>query len=116
MAQGQTTDEARLKRERNREKREIAQAKADLAEVMSLPAGRRFMYHLLFDTCGLNDIYVAQDSGIYKHEGRRSVGGKLVLALQTEHAEAYILMITERMHALRYQSQIREEPKDEEMP
>lgn len=111
MAKGQTVDQGRLGKEENRRKREEQQAKADVTTVMALAAGRRFMYRLIFETCGLQDVYLAQDSGIYKHEGKRGVGVALALDLQVNHTEAYIQMISERMKDLKYNSQVREEPK-----
>jgi len=110
VAQGQTTDRERQNRERNREKREAFQAKTDLAEVMALPAGRRFMYRLIYDTCELQSVYLAQDSGIYKHEGKRGVGAALAMELQTSHPEAFIQMITDRMQALKYTAVREPEP------
>jgi hypothetical protein len=111
MAHGQTTDQARLSKEKNREARAAIQAREDLASVMSTPAGRRVMYRLIYDKCGLQDVYLAQDSGIYKHEGQRKIGADMAFELQQNHTESYILMITERMRDLKYNSQIRDEPK-----
>jgi hypothetical protein len=110
MSRGQTTDQRRLDKERNKEKRESLLSVQDMAEVMALPAGRRFLYRLIYGRCELQSVYLAQDSGIYKHEGKRGVGADLAQELQTNHTEAFILMITERMRDLKYDSQIREEP------
>ncbi len=109
MAHGQTTDPRRLAREKTRETVEASQRREDIAMVMSTPGGRRFMYRLIYDDCGLQDQYMAQDSGIYKHEGKRSVGAALAQRLQVEHTEAYILMITERLRDLGHQNQIRDD-------
>lgn len=114
MARGQTTNEKALAKQKSKELREIALAREDLAEVLGTPAGRRFMYRMIYDTCGLQNVYLAQDSGIYKHEGSRKVGADLARTLQMEHTEAYILMITERMRDLKYSAQVRDEPKPEE--
>ncbi len=111
MGRGQTTDQARLGKEKNREAREALQAREDMAAIMATPAGRRVMYRLIYDRCGLQDVYLAQDSGIYKHEGQRKIGADVAFELQQNHTESYILMVTERMRDLKFNSQIRDEPK-----
>jgi hypothetical protein len=111
MARDQTVDQGRLAKEKNREVREALRAREDMAAVMSTPAGRRVLYRLIYDRCGLQDVYLAQDSGIYKHEGQRKIGADMAFELQQNHTESYILMITERMRDLKYNSQIRDEPK-----
>lgn len=112
MGQGQTTNEDILKAENDRLERERSLAREDLSEIMASKAGRRFMYRHIFIDCHLQDVYVAQDSGVYKHEGRRGVGADLAILLQTEHTDAYILMITERLLAMKYERQVRDRTRE----
>jgi hypothetical protein len=84
---------------RGREKLKEEVRRADLAVIMVLPEGRRFMYDLVFERCRLMGIYDGQDSGIYRSEGRRSLGAELCLELQAQHTDMYILMVTERMRS-----------------
>jgi hypothetical protein len=94
-------DKAANRKAKQRERREARQARDDVAEIMALPAGRRFMYRLIFDTCGLQNVYLSSDSGIYRNEGARKVGADLALTLQLEHTGAYTTMIAERMATLK---------------
>lgn len=95
--QGPSVDPVVQGKLRNREKLAEVQRRADLREIMAMPAGRRFMYDMIFNRCVLMDLYPAQDSGIYRHEGKRSVGASLVVELQESQTESYILMIAEHM-------------------
>jgi hypothetical protein len=69
----------------------------DLKAVMDLPAGRRFVYDLIFGKCGVMAVYPGQDSGIYRHEGRRSLGIEVAAELQQDMPERYVQMINERL-------------------
>ncbi len=100
MSRRPLVDEAFQGKLRNREEQRERQRKRDLKEIMDSPAGRRFMYDLLFGRCGLMNIYLAQDSGIYRHEGRRSVAVELGQELQTENATNYTKMIEEHLAEL----------------
>lgn len=94
-------DPRKQKKARDRERREISYARDNVRQVMSTVAGRAFMYDLIFHRLGVQDVYPGADSGIYRHEGMRSVGVKLGQELQDDHAEFYILMITERLERQR---------------
>jgi hypothetical protein len=98
--EGPNANESFQTKLRNRDKLAQEQARRDMAEIMKLPAGRRFMYDLIFERCGIMNVYPAQDSGIYRHEGRRSVGFNLTSDLQQFHGTEYTLMITERQRDL----------------
>ncbi len=93
---------------RNRERLQEEQRRADLVSIMTTPGGRRFMYDLIFERCGLMNLYPAQDSGIYRHEGRRSVGWSLAAELQEHHGLEYVLMLTERQRDVETDRKIRQ--------
>lgn len=97
MKQGPLSNKDFQGKLRNREKNAERQRKRDLAEIMSLPAGRRFMYDLLFSRCNIMAVYPGQDSGIYRHEGRRSLAVELGAELQADLAEAWVLMVEEHL-------------------
>jgi hypothetical protein len=82
---------------RSRENSLREQRKRDIAAVLELPAGRRFMYDLVFNRLALMDVYLSTDIGIQRHEGKREEGQKLANELQTDHTEMYMVMIYERM-------------------
>lgn len=82
---------------RQREKLAQKQVLKDLSDVIGTPAGRRFLYDLIFRRCGVMAIYAMQDSGIYRHEGRRGLGIELAQDVQEIFPELYIKMITERL-------------------
>lgn len=97
MARGSTFNETELAKLRSREKVEEELLRDAMKQVMALPAGRRVMYDLIFEKCRVMDVYAGQDSGIYRHEGRRSLGTEIILDLQANHTEQYILMVSDRM-------------------
>lgn len=111
-------DTARARRSKKRQSRAEAIIRDDIAFVMSDEKGRRFMYELLFFRLGLQDVYEGNDSGIHRHEGKRSAAVRLGRELQEYHAEAYILMHTERMEFIRNNKAIRDaddvEPGDDD--
>lgn len=59
------------------------QADADLRAVLSLPAGRRFVYGLVYGLCGLKTLSLSGEISFDSaNEGQRRVGKRL-----EEHAE-----------------------------
>jgi hypothetical protein len=73
-------------------------AQEDLHVVAASPAGRRFLYELIFARCGLANVYLPDDrEGIHRHEGKRQIGQELARLLQEQHTAEYLLMITEQM-------------------
>lgn len=82
---------------RSMEARLVEQRKADRRRIMLTPEGRRFVYELIFEDCGLNAVYPAQDSGIYRHEGRRDIGLKIAQRMINEEPELYTRMMVESM-------------------
>jgi hypothetical protein len=95
--EGRNSDESYQGKVKSRERLALEQRRADIREVMASAAGRRFIYNLIFDSCGLMNLYPAQDSGIYRHEGQRTVGFRLATELQMEHTSNYIAMISEHL-------------------
>jgi hypothetical protein len=84
---------------RSRERLAEEQARVDMRSLMEVANGRRVMYSLIFERCGVMNSYPGSDSGIYRHEGRRQLGIEIVQILQRDHMEMYLLMITEQMQA-----------------
>lgn len=105
--QGPLADTSTQDKLRNRERVAQAQYRADVQEIVSSPAGRRFLYNLIFAKCGLMNIYPLQDSGVYRHEGRRSIGLEFAAELQEEFPEAWTLMIEEHLTTQRNDAVIR---------
>lgn len=96
--EGHLSDERIQDKLRVKEKVEQEQRNSDVAAVMATGAGRRVFYDLIFNRCNLMAFYGLSDSGIYRHEGRRQLGVEIAQELQEHHTEAYILMVTERLH------------------
>ena len=84
---------------RNREQNAERQRRKDLSDIMHTPEGRRFMYHLLFDVtrCDIMSVYAGQDSGIYRHEGRRALGVELGAEIQRDLSSMWVLMVQEHL-------------------
>lgn len=97
MARNSTTDRAKLARLAEFRDRKVKELLEAVSWAMSDPKGRLLLYDFIFTKCGLMDIYEAQDSGIYRNEGRRKVGGDYVRQLQRDHPEKYLLMIHEQL-------------------
>jgi hypothetical protein len=93
---------------RNRDKVVELQRQADLKLIMDSPGGRRFMYDMIFERCGTMNVYPGSDSGIYRHEGQRTLGAKLVLDLQEKLSVQYVQMINEHLEALTSDQKLRE--------
>ncbi len=106
-------DPSKARRSKKRQARLDAIRRDDVAYVMADERGRRFMYELMFHQLGLQDVYEGNDSGVHRHEGRRSAAVKLGVELQADQTEAYILMITERMEFVRQGKALRDAAEDE---
>jgi len=73
----------------------------DLLAIMSMAEGRRFMYDLLFNRCNLMAVYGGQDSGIYRHEGRRALAVEMGAELQEgNYAPLWVKMVEEHLAEL----------------
>ena len=69
-----------------------------LRSVMSTPAGRATFYWLIFDVCGvMSTSYSGMSSQTDFNEGGRSVGVKLVEALQNVAGNEYVTMVQEQL-------------------
>jgi len=78
------------------------QREADLREAMSTPGGRRYLWRVWFDVCG-----VMGDPGVYtvvdseriteRNLGRAAVGRELILDAQRIAPELYEQMVVEQM-------------------
>ncbi len=99
MARTNTTDQSILRRQQEFIEQAEKERISDLGQQMSAEWGRRVVYDLIFNRCGLMDLYPAQDSGIYRHEGKRAVGHELAKELQERYPDHYIQMIAERQQA-----------------
>jgi hypothetical protein len=68
---------------------------ADLTTIMSLPAGRRFMWSLL-EACGWLSSSFAESHAVMAYsEGRRSVAVQLAETLQRQVPTLYVAMFEE---------------------
>lgn len=72
---------------------------ADLGWIASTPRGRRWLYGLIFETCGLTrgaaDLLYADVTSFQL--GRQDVGEQLFVELKTNHREALLLMLKENL-------------------
>lgn len=82
---------------RNREEMKERTRVRDLATIFGLPEGRRFVYDLVFNKAGIMDVYPGQDSGIYRHEGRRALGQQIAAELQEKFPDLWTQMIQEQL-------------------
>lgn len=96
---GPLSDETFQGKMRNRQKAIEAQKKKDLSDLMHSGEGRRFFYDLLFNRCNLTGVYMGQDSGIYRHEGRRMLAVELAQQIQDAHPDMWVLMVREYLDA-----------------
>jgi hypothetical protein len=78
----------------NGQRIEREQELADFAELMALPAGRRFMWRVL-DKCGVYRSSFRTSSEMGFLEGQRNIGLMLLHELHETCPERYIEMITE---------------------
>lgn len=88
---GFTDNEERLRIAKRHEVDRIRQAKEDIRTVMSTPAGRRLMYRIVFERCGLNQLSWAGEAARTTdyNEGRRSVGFEMTLELEKFAPDAW---------------------------
>jgi hypothetical protein len=73
------------------------QLRADLTEVLALPAGRRYLVSLL-DRCGVFRSVYSQGSMEYL-EGRRTVGLEVLQDIERVGPDRVVLVLTEAMNA-----------------
>jgi hypothetical protein len=92
---------------REREKDAAVQADEDLRAIMATPAGRRFMYRLAYDICGVENGIWSPSAEIHFQEGRRSVGIQVKNDAQRVAPREYVEMIQERINAAAHQTETR---------
>jgi hypothetical protein len=76
-------------RAERRERRRIEREDADMAEVLSTPAGRRFVWRLL----GITGVFSASwdpSARIHFNEGRRDVGLRYLAELNDKHPDRFL--------------------------
>lgn len=96
---GILSDVAAQKEWKRRDKDARRQAEADVREVMSTPAGRRFVWRLL-DICNVFGASYTSDTHATAHyEGQRFQGIRLMNEVQRLCPKLYLTMVTERMPA-----------------
>lgn len=104
MAEGTTSDPAKLKSAAERQHRQALLQDADLSKVLEGEGGRRFMYRLLHVVCGLESVnFVADDANgrLAAHlDGRRAVAAELKAELFRVCPESYTAMVMERVKSL----------------
>lgn len=93
--QGHLDNPAAQKRLKEQERVAREQAKADLREVLSSPAGRRFFWGLL-DRCQVFGRQLSANAlEAAQYEGHRWVGVGLMLEAQEQQPELYLLALHE---------------------
>lgn len=66
----------------------------ELAAVLNLPEGRRYIWRLL-EFCGVYKTSFTGSSETFFLEGQRNVGLRVVTEIMTAYPEAYLLMMKE---------------------
>lgn len=84
---------------KQREQAAVCQRENDIRVVMSTPSGRRFIWRLANETCGVLSTTFTGDIQTYHREGRRSVGVELLAELQKLCPPEYVTMIQEAIAA-----------------
>lgn len=102
-----TDDEGTINFLREREKDTARQADDDLRSLMASPAGRRFIFHLAYDICGVENGIWSPSAEIHFQEGRRSVGIQVKNDAQRIAPREYVMMIQERINATANQTETR---------
>lgn len=85
----------RTRRELEKEREEIR--RRDLVEILSTPAGRRFLYDLVDRRCLVYSASYTGNSDTYYREGRRSVGIELITEVQARHPELWTKVLEEQL-------------------
>jgi hypothetical protein len=67
----------------------------DLGVVLSTPEGRRFMFTLIDEDCGVFSSSYTGNSETYLKEGKRHVGIQKMVEVQTHFKDRYVEMISE---------------------
>jgi hypothetical protein len=70
-------------------------------QVLGTPAGRRFLWWLLDDVCGLHSGTFTGTSETFYREGRRSVAIDVLKFVQRAAPDAYSLAVQEALSAAR---------------
>jgi hypothetical protein len=86
---------------RQREKVKRKQYDADLGSVMGTPEGRRLMWRLIDDTCGVYASSFTGNSQTFFNEGRRSIGLFLLGEAQRVAPADAVHMYQEQLQARR---------------
>lgn len=86
---------------RQAEKRLARQREDDLRELLSLPAGRRFVWRLVDEIAGVHGTTFTGNSQTFHLEGRRSVGIDLMLEIQRLDPGLWLQVVADRMQQLR---------------
>jgi hypothetical protein len=100
--EGHLSNASSQRRLKEREKLRREQAKVDLGEVLSTPAGRRFLWSLLAEDTQVFDVTVSDEPmALARHSGIRLVGVRLLTAAQEQHPELFLAMWQEAVRAAR---------------
>ncbi len=67
----------------------------DLATIMAMPEGRRYVFRLIDEVCGVFKPSYTGSSETYLREGKRAVGIAVMLEVQTKCTAQYVEMIKE---------------------
>jgi hypothetical protein len=94
---GFTGNRAAQNIERNIEKVRDAQLRADVREIVGQAAGRRFLYHVIFEVCHIESLSYRGGTDTMFYEGERNVGLTLMNELIDHHSDQYMEMIQEAL-------------------
>lgn len=93
--QANAADETEIKGARDREKRRAMRDRDDLKQILETKSGRRFIWRLLNDECGVFRTSMTGNSTTFFNEGARNVGLKLLAWVNDTRPEAYVEMLKE---------------------
>lgn len=94
MKRRNAADEAQVQESARDAKLRREQEANDLAAVLNIPEGRRYLWRLL-EFCGVYKTSFTGSSETFFLEGQRNVGLRVVNEITTTHPEAYLLMMKE---------------------
>ena len=97
MAEQQSaSDPKQVKQAKRKDKRNRDQILKDYREVLSIPAGRRLLYHIL-GMCGIYHVSFTGNSRHFFNDGMKQIGVWLLSEINDADEEAYIKMQSEEL-------------------
>lgn len=91
---GNAADPEQVKEAEQKEKRGRDLELDDMATILSMPQGRRFIWRYL-EACGVFRTSFTGDNATFYNEGQRNVGLRLLADVNEAAPESYALMLQE---------------------